>query len=333
MKEIINSNQEIICPTCGAIIDKRLILGFHYCVTCEIAVRNEDDMPEFMHPYSNKWVGQQEKNKTNFFRARNALHLIRKNISELNLALDIGCGTGILVDFFNKHGIETDGSDSSSEAIGFAKTNKQGQFFLTDGKQWSPFYDKQYDLIIAMQLIEHIRHPGPFLRSMKRSMGKGGYLYIETPNIRCYSPFSCWRNRFGGMTGAPDHRILYSPKSLSNLLVAHGFEICMLKTCTYSPSIFAGFYSNIRSLISRFIGKQSIKIDSITSNAMHQPNSKDSADILKRSWFKMEIKRSLERLFNSTFLAISLYVPNRISEWRQRGVQITIIASKKRSNS
>ena len=330
MKKIINPHHKVICPSCGVIIDRQLILGFHYCVTCEIAVRNEVDMPEYLQIYNSKWVARQEKSKTHSLRALNALHLIKKNLPEVRSALDIGCGTGILVDLFNKHGVETDGADSSSEAIGFAKTNKQGQFYLIDGNQWNPSSGKPYNLIIAMQLIEHLRNPGSFLEGVKESMSKGGYLYIETPNIRCYSPFSCWRNRFGGMTGTPDHRIIYSPTSLSSLLEDHGFEISMLKTWTYSPSILDSFYNNILSWINRRFRRQSVEINSNISNETSQPDSKKSADLLKKLWLKRKMKMALERLFNSTFLAVLLYLPNRISEWRQRGVQVIIIASLRR---
>lgn len=319
------STQQIVCPTCAAPLEERLILGFCYCAKCEIAVRGEEDMPEFSHAYDETWVAKQERCKDNFVRAKNAVRMIKKSGPEATNALDIGCGTGILVDLLNRNGVQAVGVDSSEAAINFANGTKRGRYYVSDGDLPDKIGAERYGLVSALQLIEHLRDPGPFLEGVKDILGDGGYLLVETPNVRCYRPYSLWRNLFGGIVGAPDHRIVYGPKSLAAMLESHGFEIRMMTTWTYSPIIFADFYRNCRALIGRCLKGRRQTAGSPDEVAASSSDTEPHRERMKHA-AKKKARACLQRVFESRLLAALLYLPNRISELNDRGVQLICIA-------
>ena len=230
MKELVN------CPFCKKPLKAKLIADFYFCNECEVAVRNERDMPSSgANIYDRGWVGSQESARANFVRASYALKQI-KNLQGIRTVLDVGCGTGILVDTLNRSGYIADGIDSSVEAIKFAKSNKKGNFYLSSLERFNGKH--KYDLITATQLIEHLRRPENFLTTIKKVLKAGGYLYIETPNLYSWSKKSIWRRRIGGMFYGTDHRICYTAKSLTRLLQDNNFDVYKIFTKTYSPTIF-----------------------------------------------------------------------------------------------
>lgn len=303
------------CPFCKKPLEIYLIAGFWFCEKCGVAVRAESDMPlRGEHIYDQEWVQVQERSKYILKRS----HWLLRRIKELNgvkRVLDIGCGTGILVDILTKSGYKAKGIDSSPEAVRFAESHKQGEFELAS----TEFLQDEggYDLIIAAQLIEHLRNPEHFLERVKGLLKSYGYLLVETPNLDSWNEKSLWRktsNGIGGMHGA-DHRICYTVRGLVQLLQDNNFDIIEVCTRTYSPRIFSGL---IQSLYFAFVEKGK---KSLSDNAA---SAKVSLGLTKR------ILRKLYRLvMNSCVLDILLYIPNRISEINHRGQQLVIIARKR----
>ena len=312
MKELVK------CPFCKKPLKTKLIADFYFCKVCEIAVRNERDMPvSGVEIYDRDWVRSQESEKTNFMRASYALKQV-KNLHEIRTVLDVGCGTGILVDTLNRSGYIADGIDTSAEAIEFAKSNKKGNFYLSSIESFKS--ERKYDLIIATQLIEHLRRPEEFLTNVKKVLKVGGYLYIETPNLYSWSKKSIWRRRIGGMFYGADHRICYTAKSLAHLLRNNGFIVYKTFTKTYSPTMFVEI---IKPLISAFAKKEKEQKELPTANSTEEKN---------RNLFISIFKNIYKQIRDSFIVDILLFIPNKISEINDRGNQLIVIAENN-SNS
>jgi 2-polyprenyl-3-methyl-5-hydroxy-6-metoxy-1,4-benzoquinol methylase len=206
------------CPYCGKPFGKVLPNDFRYCTRCDIAVREEDCMPlQASLIYTEEWIKNEEREKLNAARVKFTVSQVKK-LSGVECVLDVGCGSGMLVDRLNRIGYLADGVDSSELAIQYARCTKKGRFFLGCAEKLTSIpFDGKYDLIVANHLIEHLRNPEKFLEQARRMLKDKGYLYIETPNLKSYNPRSVWRHNLGGMYGL-DHRICYSFKSLSRLL-------------------------------------------------------------------------------------------------------------------
>ena len=82
---------------------------------------------------------------------------------------------------------------------------------------------KQFDTIVAGELIEHLENPGLFLRNMRRHLKPTGTLIISTPN-----PFyqgQSWKIwRYGRPMVHEDHTNWQDPTTLTQLFHRTGLE-------------------------------------------------------------------------------------------------------------
>jgi len=91
------------------------------------------------------------------------------------------------------------------------------------------------EVLVAGEIIEHLDDPGSFLDGLHRLLVPGGTLVLTTPNA------SGLLNGFAAMAGAeinhPDHVILFSWRTLTNLMGRHGWEVTA--TATFVPAVKA----------------------------------------------------------------------------------------------
>lgn len=96
--------------------------------------------------------------------------------------LDIGCGTGAWLNRLARQGfLQTVGIDRDIGQVAGA----DGQFIqadLDDMTDW-PVPEGSYDLITAIEVIEHLSNIGHFLAQTSRLLAPAGYLLLTTPNI------------------------------------------------------------------------------------------------------------------------------------------------------
>ena len=101
--------------------------------------------------------------------------------------LDIGCGGGLLCEPMHRLGFTVTGVDASERNIGTASVHaaetglvidyrcSTAEALLADGA--GPF-----DLILNMEVIEHVASPGPYLRSCASLLAPGGLMIVATLN-------------------------------------------------------------------------------------------------------------------------------------------------------
>jgi SAM-dependent methyltransferase len=89
------------------------------------------------------------------------------------------------------------------------------------------------DLVIAGEVIEHLDDPGAFLQGLHPLVKPTGRLVITTPNA------SGLLNSAAALVGAeinhPDHVVLFSWRTLTNLMSRHGW--LHTETATYVPEV------------------------------------------------------------------------------------------------
>lgn len=81
--------------------------------------------------------------------------------------LDIGCGTGIYVDYLTKKGFDAAGVDFVKEFIDYAKKHRKGKFMIADAYKL-PFKDKSFDTVIMFDVLEHIENELKVINEIKR---------------------------------------------------------------------------------------------------------------------------------------------------------------------
>jgi len=84
--------------------------------------------------------------------------------------------------------------------------------------------DKKFDVVIAGELIEHLHNPGQFLEIVKKHLILDGALILTTTNpFYLYRFFKIITN--DNIPVNEEHTCFFDPKTLSYLLMQHGFDI------------------------------------------------------------------------------------------------------------
>lgn len=83
-------------------------------------------------------------------------------------------------------------------------------------------FSKKYDLIVALDTIEHVASPREFLHRCQRLLNPSGYLFLETGDIEAFVPRirgENWR-----LVSPPIHLSYLSAKTLAMFLDKAGFK-------------------------------------------------------------------------------------------------------------
>lgn len=100
--------------------------------------------------------------------------------------LDIGCGGGLLSEPMRRLGALVTGIDASSQNIETAqnhsKLSELDINYLHTSSEELARTNQQFDVILAIEVIEHVSDYKLFLRSIKTMLKPGGLLFISTIN-------------------------------------------------------------------------------------------------------------------------------------------------------
>jgi 2-polyprenyl-6-hydroxyphenyl methylase/3-demethylubiquinone-9 3-methyltransferase len=110
----------------------------------------------------------------------------RKPFEGLRL-LDIGCGGGLLCEPMARLGFHVVGVDASERNIGTASAHADEQGLSIDyrastAEDLVAAGEPGFDLILNMEVIEHVADPGEFLRSCAQLLAPGGLMIVATLN-------------------------------------------------------------------------------------------------------------------------------------------------------
>ena len=119
-----------------------------------------------------------------WFRARNELILyaLRKFAPEMRTFLEIGCGTGFVLNGVRTAfpNVDAAGSELFVEGLGFAAQRLPGVQFMQMDARRIPFR-KCLDVVGAFDVIEHIEDDEGVLREIQLALQPGGTLLLTVP--------------------------------------------------------------------------------------------------------------------------------------------------------
>lgn len=112
---------------------------------------------------------------------RTTVHQMIATYVKKGKALDIGSGTGKILEELKERGWEAEGIDGAMEAVQWSKkrgiTIKKADFV----KHKMPYADNTFDLVMALDLLEHVPNDGEVLREMHRVTKPGGNAVVTVP--------------------------------------------------------------------------------------------------------------------------------------------------------
>ncbi|MBU2575184.1 MAG: class I SAM-dependent methyltransferase [Elusimicrobia bacterium] len=114
--------------------------------------------------------------------------------------LDTGCGCGYGIEYLVRSGAAScTGIDISQKALRYArgKFKEAGLSYLSgSAEDLSLFEDGKFDVVISIEVIEHLRDPQKHVADIFRVMKKGSILVLSTPNKETSPPGAVPANRF-----------------------------------------------------------------------------------------------------------------------------------------
>jgi 2-polyprenyl-6-hydroxyphenyl methylase/3-demethylubiquinone-9 3-methyltransferase len=98
--------------------------------------------------------------------------------------LDIGCGAGLLCEPFAGRGADVTGVDAAEKNIAAARLHAADQGLHIDYRVGEPTQalgaDERYDLVLLLEVVEHVDNLAAFLEAAARHVAPGGLLVAST---------------------------------------------------------------------------------------------------------------------------------------------------------
>jgi 2-polyprenyl-6-hydroxyphenyl methylase/3-demethylubiquinone-9 3-methyltransferase len=101
--------------------------------------------------------------------------------------LDIGCGGGLLSEPMARLGFSVTGVDASERNIGVARAHAEPQGLAIDyradtAENLLAQGEPPFDVVLNMEVIEHVADPARFLKDCARLLAPGGLMIVATLN-------------------------------------------------------------------------------------------------------------------------------------------------------
>ena len=144
--------------------------------------------------------------------------------------LDVGCGTGGNLEMLEKFG-QAEGVDVSDDALEFCKS--KGLKVHKGLAEELPFDDESFEIVTALDVVEHLDNDVAGLKEMHRVLKTGGKSLIFVPAFM-------WL--WGVQDDVSNHRIRYTKSQITERLEKVGFEIerATYANWTFFAPILAG---------------------------------------------------------------------------------------------
>lgn len=148
--------------------------------------------------------------------------------------LDVGCGTGTMLTHLASYG-QAQGVDIDEEAVGYCR--ERGLVDVRLGSaETLPFEDNSFDLVTALDVVEHLDDDAAALREIRRVLRPGGKVLLTVPA----HPF-LW----GDQDEVNLHKRRYVVREVRDRLDATGFDVLRL---TYINALMFAPIAAVRML-------------------------------------------------------------------------------------
>jgi ubiquinone/menaquinone biosynthesis C-methylase UbiE len=179
------------------------------------------------------------------YKKNTCLQILKKNDTKpiKNKILEIGFGCGETLLSFHKS--ELHGVEISKSAIDFVMKRAQKKkikniHLQINTKNFLPYPDNSFDLVIASHVIEHVEDPSTFADEINRVLSTNGYCLLLIPINEKYED--------------PNHLRKYTTNSLISFLREHNFSIIDYFENEFFFHLVESFYNKKLNIKWKIIG-------------------------------------------------------------------------------
>lgn len=184
-------------------------------------------------------------------RAENAIRVpwIASEISNPSKVLDIGCGAGFLTNPLAQNGHTVFGIDLSQTSLEIAKKRDATQkvTYEVANAYCLPYSDESFDVVCAMDVLEHVDHPQLLIAEASRVLKKGGQFFFHTFNRNFLSYLMIIKGVEWCVPNTPKNMHVYplfiKPEELADLL--ENEQLTIQKVFGFRPKINRPFFKMV----------------------------------------------------------------------------------------
>lgn len=191
----------------------------------------------FSHVTESKGVDFSLYNIIRKFMLSRKLSLI-KRYSPGNRLLDIGCATGIFIDYCQKHGYKVEGIEPEERARNYG--NKQLGLTINDLNHLCLLPEKSFDVVTMWHVLEHVNDLDERMRLTHHILTDNGTAIIALPNPLSYD--AQHYKKFWAAYDVPRHLFHFTQDAFTLLTKKYGFQII-----DKVPLVYDSFYISLLS--------------------------------------------------------------------------------------
>jgi len=204
--------------------------AYYYCTDCKTIFIHPVPFDKIKEIYPSNYYSFVNKSKNIVVKIKEWLDkkyfrkLLNKLKSENINVLDVGGGTGWILDILKK----TDKRIKFTQVVDFDEAakvfaEKKGHAYF---KGTIEEFDSalKFDLILLLNLIEHVKDPLEVLIKAESLLTQKGLIVIKTPNTESFDA-RLFRKKYWGGLHCPRHWIIFSEKSFRILIQTTNLKI------------------------------------------------------------------------------------------------------------
>ncbi len=247
-----------VCPVCGGLAFKKIALfsvpsrydkkkyPLYKCLGCKLVrprplpyneltkfyIYDEEGLTKCYDPAVRKIDFDSREYKDYFKNFKTYARYIKK-LGIKGRHLDIGCGSGHLLQISKEIGLDAEGIELNP---GIARALCEAGFKASTDEIYSPGYSAgTYDLVTMNHVLEHIDDLQPFIERARHLLNDNGHIILAVPYIYGLMPRILRTFWYGH--GHGQHLNLFSVRSLRALFERNGFKLTVTEvgSLDYAP--------------------------------------------------------------------------------------------------
>jgi 2-polyprenyl-6-hydroxyphenyl methylase / 3-demethylubiquinone-9 3-methyltransferase len=155
-------------------------------------------------------------------------------------ALDVGCGAGLLAEPLARLGAQVTAVDAAHELVKAARAHAAAQDLAIDYRAGGvEDVDGEFDLVTAMEVIEHVADPAAFIATLAQRLAPGGLLILSTPNRTAWArllTITLGEGLGRIPRGTHDFDTFIAPAEMKALLADAGLKVIDVEGIALSPT-------------------------------------------------------------------------------------------------
>lgn len=246
--------EKVVCALCGS--DSPILLKISRgwpvsrCPVCGLVYLSERPAEASLASmYSNEYYDRAEVGyggyASNFEKYRSTFErLFKTRVRSLERyrgsgrLLELGCAHGFLLDHLRNQGYSVSGVEVSPVSSGYARDVLKLDVH-TGSLESAGHAAGQFDVVLMLDVLEHLHRPGPVLREVGRILKPGGVLLVQCPWELTHWEEVMETFLRGRKTGrmnpdaVPAHLYFFGPRTLEAMLKAGGFRVVRRESGNY----------------------------------------------------------------------------------------------------